>query len=86
MASKSFSNGNYAEIRNNRLVIHKDDPLPESNGVKELKGILGSYIEPIRIEDLLLYVQNKTNYLRAFKPLEGNRKREDIAPNILNEQ
>ena len=65
MASKSFGNGNYAEIRNNRLVIHKDDPLPESNGVKELKGILGSYIEPIRIEDLLLYVQNKTNYLRA---------------------
>ena len=84
MASKSFSNSNYAEIRNNRLVIHKDDPLPESNGVKELKGILGSYIEPIRIEDLLLYVQNKTNYLRVFKPLEGNRKREDIAPNILN--
>lgn len=84
MASKSFGNGNYAEIRNNRLVIHKDDPLEESNGVKELKGILGSYIEPIRIEDLLLHVQNKTNYLRAFKPLEGNRKREDIAPNILN--
>ena len=47
MASKSFSNSNYAEIRNNRLVIHKDDPLPESNGVKELKGILGSYIEPV---------------------------------------
>lgn len=84
MASKSFGNGNYAEIRNNRLVIHKDDPLPESNGVKELKGILGSYIEPIRIEDLLLYIQNKTNYLRAFNPIEGNRKREDIAPNILN--
>ncbi len=59
MATKSFGYGNFAEIKNNRLVIHKDDPLPESNKVKELKGILDSYIEPIRIEDLLYHVQNK---------------------------
>lgn len=84
MATKSFGNGNYAEIRNTRLVIHKDDPLPESNSAKELKGLLDSYIEPIRIEDLLCYVQKNTNFSRAFRPIEGNRSREPIASNILN--
>ena len=84
MATKSFGNGNYAEIRNTRLVIHKDDPLPESNSTKELKGILESYIEPIRIENLLSHIQNNTNFSRAFRPIEGNKSREIIASNILN--
>jgi TnpA family transposase len=84
MATKSFGYGNFAEIRNKKLVVHKDDPLPESSKVKELKAILDSYIEPIRIENLLLHIQNKTNYLKAFKPLEGNRRRDIITPNILN--
>jgi len=65
MATKSFGNGNYAEIRNTRLVIHKDNPLPESNSAKELKGLLDSYIKPIRIEDLLYYVQK----IRIFQEL-----------------
>lgn len=38
MASKSFSYGHFAEIINKKLLIHKDDPLPESNTVKELKA------------------------------------------------
>lgn len=84
MATKSFGYGNFAEIKNKRLVIHKDDPLPESNKVKELKGILDSYIAPIRIEDLLCHIQKQTNYGRAFKPIEGNKKRDIIPPNILN--
>jgi len=84
LATKSFGYGGYAEIKNNRLVIHKDDPLPESNNVKELKGILSSYIEPIRIEDLLSYIQKKTNYMRAFKPVEGIKRRGFIEPHILN--
>jgi TnpA family transposase len=84
MATKSFGHGNFAEIRNNRLVIHRDDPLPESAKVKELKGILDSYIEPIRIEDLLFHVQKQTGYGRAFKPIEGNKTRDVILPNILN--
>lgn len=84
LAGGSFGPGNFAEIKNNRLVIHKDDPLPESSKVKELKGILDSYIEPIRIEDLLYHVQKQTGYGRAFKPIEGNKTREIILPNILN--
>lgn len=84
MATKSFGYGNFAEIKNNRLVIHKDDPLPESNKIKELKGILDSYIAPIRIEDLLCHIQKQTNYGIAFKPIEGNKKRDIIPPNILN--
>jgi hypothetical protein len=84
LAINSFGHGNFAEIRNNRLVIHKDDPLPESNKVKELKGLLDSYIAPVRIEDLLDHVQKQTNYARAFRPIEGNKSREIIVPNILN--
>jgi len=84
LAIKSFSYGNFAEIKNNRLVIHKDDPLPESNKAKGLKGILASYIEPVRIEDLLNHVQRQTNYARAFRPIEGNKSREVVIPSILN--
>lgn len=84
LAINSFGHGNFAEIRNNRLVIHKDDPLPESNKVKELKGLLDSYIAPVRIEDLLDHVQKQTNYARAFRPIEGNKSREIIVQNILN--
>ena len=84
LAVKSFGHDGYAEVKNNRLVIHKDDPLPESNNVKELKGILSSYIEPIRIENLLSYIQKKTNYMRAFRPIEGVKSRELIEPYILN--
>lgn len=84
MATKSFGYGNFAEIKNKRLVIHKDDPLPESSKVKELKGILDSYIEPIRIEDLLYHIQKQTGYGSAFKPIEGNKKRNVILPNVLN--
>jgi TnpA family transposase/predicted DNA-binding protein YlxM (UPF0122 family) len=84
LAVKSFGHDGYAEIKNNRLVIHKDDPLPESNNIKELKGILSSYIEPIRIENLLSYIQKKTNYMSAFRPIEGVKKRELIEPYILN--
>ena len=84
MATKSFGYGNFAEIKNNRLVIHRDDPLPESSKVKELKGILDSYIEPIRIEDLLCHVQKQTGYARAFKPIEGSKARDVILPSTLN--
>jgi hypothetical protein len=83
-AAKSFAYDSYAEFKNKRLIIHKDDPLPESNNVKELKGILDSYIEPIRIEELLSYTQKKVNYLRTFKPIEGIKKREILEPYILN--
>lgn len=83
-AAKSFSSNGYAEFKNKRLIIHKDDGLPESNNVKELKGILDSYIEPIRIEELLSATQKKVNYLRAFKPIDGTRRREILAPHILN--
>lgn len=83
-AAKSFAYDGYAEFENKRLVIHKDDPLPESNDVKELRGILDSYIEPIRIEKLLSYTQKKVNYLRAFKPIEGIKRRDILEPHILN--
>jgi len=83
LAVKSFGHDGYAEIKNNRLVIHKDDPLPESNNIKELKGILGSYIEPIRIENLLSYIQKKTNYMSAFRPIEGVKRRGLIEPYIV---
>lgn len=83
-AVKSFTPNGYAEFKNKRLIIHKDDALPESNNVKELKGILDSYIEPIRIEELLATTQKKVNYLQAFKPIDGIRRREILAPHILN--
>ena len=62
----------------------KDDPLPESESVKELKNIIDSHAEPIRIENLLVELQRKTNYMRAFKPLEGFKRREPLELRTLN--
>ncbi|RZI47716.1 hypothetical protein EDM53_00490 [Rickettsiales endosymbiont of Peranema trichophorum] len=81
MAIKSLGKGQYGRIKNNKLVIQRDEPLEE---VSELKNLLESYIEPIRIEDLLSYIQRQTNYVKVFKPLEDNRRKEEVSPNILN--
>lgn len=84
LAVRSFGSDNFAEIRTNRLVVHKDDPLPESASVKELRGIVDSHIEPVRIEDLLFHVQRQTGYGRAFKPIEWSKARGVVQPNDLN--
>ena len=84
MAVKSFDSSNYAEIKHGKLLLHKEESLGDSESLKELKELLNSYIEPIRIEDLLSYVQRKTNYMKAFKALEGLKRREMVEPHILN--
>ena len=84
LAIESFDSDKLADFKNGKLVIHKDDPLPESESVKELKNIIDSHTEPIRIENLLVELQRKTNYMRAFKPLEGFKRREPLELRTLN--
>lgn len=84
LAIKSFGSNNFADFKNGKLVIHKDDPLLNSESVKELKSIIDSHAEPIRIENVLVNLQRKTNYMRAFKPLEGFKSRELPELRILN--
>ena len=84
LAIKSFGSNNFADFKNGKQVIHKDDPLPNSESVKELKSIIDSHAEPIKIENMLVNLQRKTNYMRAFKPLEGFKSREPLELRILN--
>lgn len=84
LAIESFGSDKFADFKNGKLVIHKDDPLPESESVKELKNIIDSHAEPIRIENLLVELQRKTNYMGAFKPLEGFKRREPLELRTLN--
>lgn len=83
-AITSFGNQQFAEVKNNRLIIHTDEALPIANSVSELQGLIDSYNEPVRIEKLLTYIQSKINYTKAFKPIIGFEPKNPLQLPILN--
>lgn len=80
----SFGNNQFAEVKNNRLIIHTDEALPIASSVKELQGLVDSYNEPVRIEKLLTYIQNKIGYTKLFKPIIGFEPKIPLQLPILN--
>lgn len=83
-AVASFSPGSFAELRQGRLVIHKDPPLEDSPRSQALRSILDAHMPLIRIEDLLSDIQKKWNYRRAFQPIEGFKVRDPLEAHMLN--
>jgi TnpA family transposase len=84
-ATASFIMANaFAGFKNDKLVIHTDQPLPVSSSLQDLQNLVESHFEPIRIEKLLTELQKKTNYLKAFKPIEGFDPKTPLQLPILN--
>lgn len=83
-AIESFGNDSFAEFKNYKLKIHTDEPLPASKSLQDLQNLVDTHSNPIRIEKLLVNLQRKTNYLKAFKPIEGFIPKIPLQLPILN--
>lgn len=83
-AIASFDPDSFAEFKNQKLKIHTDEALPVSKSLQDLQSLTDTHSKPIRIEKLLADLQRKTNYLKAFKPIEGSGPKIPLQLPILN--
>lgn len=73
LAKKNFALDNFSSIQNNKLKLRKSDKLEESDEVKRLHKVLKSSLPKIRIEQLLLEVDQVTKFSRHFTPIHGQK-------------
>lgn len=72
-AKRKFGLDGFAYIQNHELRLHKDDKIEESLEVKRLEKALESSLPKIRIEQLLLEVDQMTGFSRHFIPIHGQQ-------------
>jgi hypothetical protein len=73
VAKRKFSLDGFAYIQNHELKLHKDDKIEESFEVKQLEKVLEASLPKIRIEQLLLEVDQMTGFSRYFVPVHGQQ-------------
>lgn len=73
IAKEKFGLDGFAYIQNHELKLHKDDKIEESIEVKRLEKVLESTLPKIRIEQLLLDVDQMTGFSRHFVPIHGQQ-------------
>ena len=75
-AAKRFALDSFAEIHDGRLKLRRDDAAPRPSESRLQKTINAS-LPQIRIEDLLMQVDQKTGFTRHFVPLPRHQSRPD---------
>ena len=75
-AAKRFALDSFAEIHDGRLKLRRDDTAPRPSESRLQKTINAS-LPQIRIEDLLMQVDQKTGFTRHFVPLPRHQSRPD---------
>ena len=73
IAKRKFGLDGFAYIQNHELRLHKDDKIEESFEVKRLEKALEGSLPKIRIEQLLLEVDQMTGFSRHFIPIHGQQ-------------
>ncbi len=73
VAKRKFGLDGFAYIQNHELKLHKDDKIEESFEVKQLERVLETSLPKIRIEQLLLEVDQMTGFSRHFVPVHGQQ-------------
>jgi len=73
VAKKRFGLDGFAYIENNELKLHKDDKIEESKEVKKLEKVIAASLPKIRIEQLLLEVDQMIGFSRQFVPIHGQQ-------------
>ena len=74
-AQKRFGLDNFAEIHNGRLKLKRDDKLDVPDKVNQLQKVIDAYMPSIRIEQLLMEVDQMTHYSRHFVPIQYHQSR-----------
>ena len=74
-AQKRFGLDNFAEIHNGRLKLKRDDKLDIPDKVNQLQKVIDAHMPSIRIEQLLMEVDQMTHYSRHFVPIPHHQSR-----------
>lgn len=73
LAEKRFGQDDFADIRNNKLVLRKKDNIDIPEDVERLQSLINSYLPKIKIENLLMEVDKITGFTKHFTPIHGQK-------------
>ena len=74
-AQERFGQDSFAEIDNGRLKLKRDDKLDVTNEVSRLQKVIDTRMPTIRIEQLLMEVDQMTHYSRHLVPIQRHNSR-----------
>lgn len=74
-AKKQFPHDKFAQIENYSLKLNRDDKAPLPDAVTKLQRVIDTSMPPIRIEQLLMEVDQLTGFSRHFVPIQGHHAR-----------
>lgn len=74
-AEKRLGQDGFAQIVQGKLILKRDDKTPVSNEVARLQSIIDTAMPAIRIEQLLIEVDQMTAFSRHFIPLQQHHSR-----------
>ena len=73
--SAGLGSNNFAAIEQDQLCLRRPDALPVSLDVRHLRREIESRMPRVRIEDILLAIDRRCGFTRAFRPLAGYEPR-----------
>ncbi|MBS0351809.1 MAG: Tn3 family transposase, partial [Proteobacteria bacterium] len=76
-AAKYWGMDNFATIVNGKLKLKRDDKMVHSTAVSDLQKAIDANLPLIRIEKLLMEVDQLTGFSKHFKPIQGHQSRPD---------
>ncbi len=71
-AISKFDDDDFATIIDGKLKLKRDDKLAEDPKVKQLQKVIDANMPFIRIEELLMQVDEMTGFTQHFKPIAGH--------------
>ena len=74
IAQEQFEADAFASIQDHKLKLKRDDRLPRPTQLKDLQKAIDTSLRPIRIEHLLMEVDQHTRFSRHFKSFRGQSK------------
>jgi TnpA family transposase len=75
MAQEQFNHDTFAEIRDGKLKLKRDDKVDLPAAVMAVQKVIDSSLPSIRIERLLMEVDQLTHFTRHFRPLQVHQAR-----------
>lgn len=76
-AKKLFALDSFAEIQNGKLKLKRDDKAAVPSSVAKLQRVTNASLPLIRIEQLLMEVDQLTHFSRYFTPIQGHHAKPD---------
>jgi hypothetical protein len=74
-AKARFAGDDFAEIQDGKLKLKRDDKVIIPVSVAALQKVIDTHLPLIRIEQLLLEVDQRTHFSRHFTPVQGHQAR-----------